>query len=274
MDAGDEENRLTVEHVEHVDSTNSELLRRDPLLPAGSGGTAILLVAARQTGGRGRRQRVWISTPSASLTASFAREVSRPAVLGALALVAGVAVAQALAAFGAQVRLKWPNDLHTAAGKAGGILCEASTRGDLTRLVIGIGLNLLAPREGDIERGIERGAIERGGRDQRPDAQPAAGLFDPGLLPDRHLLARAVGMSLLAATDRFLAEGFEPFRQEWTARDMLLSRPVTIHDGERTETAVAIGIDPDGALLVQPTAGGGAVRRLLAEEVSIRPREH
>ena len=75
------------------------------------------------------------------------------------------------------------------------------------------------------------------GRDQRPDAQPAAGLFDPGLLPDRHLLARAVGMSLLAATDRFLAEGFEPFRQEWTARDMLLSRPITIHDGERTETS-------------------------------------
>ena len=75
---------LLVETVDELDSTNSELLRRDPLLPPDSGAEAIWLVARRQTAGRGRRQRAWVSREGTSLTASFAREVEGPARLGGL----------------------------------------------------------------------------------------------------------------------------------------------------------------------------------------------
>ena len=179
-----------------VDSTNSELLRREPLLPSGSPAEAIWLVANRQTAGRGRRERSWVSTADGSLTGSFACEAERPLHLGGLSLVAGLAVAQALDAFGVRVRLKWPNDLHVDAGKAGGILCEARARGDVSRLVIGCGLNLLAP--------------------QAQVGQPAAGLFATAAMPDRSELVLAIGMALLDATDRLLAEGFAPFRQAWS----------------------------------------------------------
>jgi BirA family biotin operon repressor/biotin-[acetyl-CoA-carboxylase] ligase len=260
MGTGGGSGRLVVERVERIDSTNSELLRREPLLRHGSSAEAILLVATSQTGGRGRRQRAWISTPAASLTASFAREVLRPAHLGALSLVAGLVVAQALETFGASVRLKWPNDIYAFAGnlggKAGGILCEARARGDVTRVVIGFGLNLLAPSPAF-----------------QPDsaiAQPVAGLFEPESIPDRAALAEALGHALLVATDRLLDEGFEPFRQAWSARDMLVSRAITVHDETGSRDGVAVGIDGDGALLVRLAGGTGDVRRLLAEEVSVR----
>ncbi len=243
--------RLLVESVAAIDSTNSELLRREPLLPTGSAAEAIWLVAARQTAGRGRRQRHWISSADASLTASFAREVERPSHIGALSLVAGVAVAQALEAFGARVRLKWPNDLHVAEGKAGGILCEARARGSVTRLVIGCGLNLLAPPESV--------------------GQAAGALFERASLPARDSLVQALGESLLAATDRLLADGFEPFRQAWIARDLLLGRAVMIHDYDGDWPATARGIDTDGALLVMSDQEPDRLRRLVAEEVSVRP---
>lgn len=247
--------RLRVEHVEQIDSTNSELLRRELLLPAGTGAEAVWLVAARQTGGRGRGRRAWFSTPDASLTASFGRDarLSGVAHQASLSLVAGVALAQALADFGVRVRLKWPNDIYVGAAKAGGILCETRIRGAKTRLVIGCGLNLQSPDLGGID-------------------QPAAGLFDAGAVPDRQKLAQALGRALLTASDHWLAEGFAPFRERWTALDMLGSKPVMIHYYEGAQPAIARGIDDDGALLVE-LPGRPALARVLAEDVSVRPLE-
>jgi BirA family biotin operon repressor/biotin-[acetyl-CoA-carboxylase] ligase len=249
-----ESSRLLVEIVDEVDSTNSELLRREPLLPPRSAADAIWLVARRQTAGRGRRQRAWISREGDSLTASFAREIEGPARLGGLSLVAGLAIADALAAAGvAGLRLKWPNDLHLADGKAGGILCEARGRGKLTRIVIGCGLNLKRP----------------------PDAQaltqPFAGLFGQGGPPDPDALSRAIGEALLAATDRLLADGFAPFMASWSERDLLSARPVVIHHDDGERHAIARGVDRDGALLVEPMDRPGSRERVLAEEVSVRP---
>jgi BirA family biotin operon repressor/biotin-[acetyl-CoA-carboxylase] ligase len=246
--------RLLVETVDEVDSTNSELLRRDPLLPPGSPAAAIWLVARRQTAGRGRRQRAWVSREGASLTASFAREVEGAARLGGLSLVAGLAVAQALDAAGiAGLRLKWPNDLHLAHGKAGGILCEARGRGTLTRIVVGCGLNLKRPPAAE--------AL----------TQPVAGLFEDRDPPDPTGLPLAIGEALLAATDRLLVDGFEPFVAEWRERDLLAGRPIVIHHDGGERHAIACGVDRDGALLVEPKGQPGVRERVLAEEVSVRP---
>ena len=251
MDSATPDPRLIVEALDVIDSTNSELLRRDPLLPAGSTAQAVWLVARDQTSGRGRRGRSWLSSPDASLTGSFAREVERPSQLGALSLVAGVAVARAFDAYDIRLLLKWPNDLYVDGGKAGGILCEARARGGLTRLVIGCGLNLLAPLA--------------------PVGQPAAGLFKAGSAPARESLIPVLGKALLDATDQLLAGGFEPFREGWSERDMLRSQPVVIHDYDGSWAGIAKGIDADGALLVEPEGTPWTVRRVLAEEVSVRP---
>jgi BirA family transcriptional regulator, biotin operon repressor / biotin---[acetyl-CoA-carboxylase] ligase len=141
--------------------------------------------------------------------------------------------------------------LYVGAGKAGGILCEARARGSVTRLVIGCGLNLRAP------------AVAVG--------QATSGLFADATSAREEELVAALGTALLEATDRLLRDGFEPFRQAWSEHDLLLARAVVIHDDNGETTGIARGIDSDGALLVELDQEPGAVKRLLSEEVSVRP---
>lgn len=245
--------RLMIDRVAQIDSTNSELLRREPLLPAGSAAQAIWLVARRQSAGRGRRDRPWRSSADGSLTASFGIDMrlGRPSNPAALSLVAGVAVAQVLAEHDTQVRLKWPNDIYVAGGKAGGILCEARARGEVTRLVIGCGLNLIAPAPGEID-------------------QPAAGLFELATLPERGRLEVGLGLALLAAVTRWQVQGLAPFRNAWRARDLLSGEKVVIHDYSGIRYGVARGIADDGALIAELQESPGRLVYLNSGEVSIR----
>jgi BirA family biotin operon repressor/biotin-[acetyl-CoA-carboxylase] ligase len=108
-------------------------------LPIGS-----VVVADRQTAGRGRLGRRWQSRAGGGLAASF---VVAPNPLASLA--AGVAAAQAC---GPPVRLKWPNDLLLKGRKLGGILVE----GRPGRMVVGIGINLAWAPPGGASLAIDR----------------------------------------------------------------------------------------------------------------------
>lgn len=258
---------LRVELVEAVGSTSAELLGRpmdpmDPLAPLGDALTPpVLLAAARQTAGRGRRGRSWTSDPTASLTFSVALE--RRIGPGtppppALPLALGAAIAEALDGLGARCRLKWPNDLQMDGRKAGGLLVEARRVGALERTVVGLGLNLLPDAR------IEAAA-----------GQPVVALF-AGIasMPDRSLLLGRVAGAMVRAFERCAAEGFEPFRAAWAARDALAGRPVRVSEGQsggqEDWSGVACGIDETGRLLVWTAQG---VRAVLAADVSVRAAE-
>ena len=132
---------FTVEVLAQIDSTNTELMRR-----ARAGQTApTLLVAERQTAGRGRLGRDWHSATApqdgalASLT--FSLGMALPAMdFSGLSLAAGLAVVQSLHP---ALRLKWPNDVWVHDRKLGGILIETAAAGDQRFLVVGVGLNIL-----------------------------------------------------------------------------------------------------------------------------------
>ncbi|MDR1871075.1 MAG: biotin--[acetyl-CoA-carboxylase] ligase family protein [Deltaproteobacteria bacterium] len=95
------------------------------------------ILAKSQTQGRGRQGRVWVSPPGHVYAAL--RLPLKPPFSGSLASVAlGYALVEALRAEGVDLLLKWPNDLLTPEGKAGGILLE-NRKG---ALIAGIGLNL------------------------------------------------------------------------------------------------------------------------------------
>ena len=128
----------------------------DALAAAGAGKPeGLVIVAERQTAGRGRRDRQWTSPARAGLTLSILLRPGAavpdkgwaavpPGALGWLPLLAGVALREAVervAEVGAG--LKWPNDLLVADGKCAGILAEAS--GDA--VVVGIGLNVTTRAE-------------------------------------------------------------------------------------------------------------------------------
>ena len=117
----------------------SEALR---LLDAGQIGIGDVVIARHQTSGRGQRGNAWTDQPGDALLATFVSELSIPAGrFGLIALSAGVASARGLAALGATVGLKWPNDIMIGERKLGGVLIQTRVEAPLVVLT-GIGINL------------------------------------------------------------------------------------------------------------------------------------
>ena len=160
-------------YLPEVGSTNDVAVRL-----AGAGapdGTTVL--AARQTGGRGRRGRAWHSPRDAGL---YLTTLVRGAPSPLLTLLAGVAVAEAIRAVsGVAAELKWPNDVVLRVARAGGsgaaprkvagILSERLPAAAGEGAVVGIGVNVrradyppdLADRAAPLETAAGR-AVERG----------------------------------------------------------------------------------------------------------------
>ena len=124
---------------DEVTSTNDTAIEL-----AEAGTAAWSVVRARlQTGGRGRRGRVFVSPPGNFYTSFILRPCIAPRDLPQLSLITGVAVAESIeeSAPGiAPVRCKWPNDVLINDAKVAGILVE--TGGDA--VIVGIGINLVS----------------------------------------------------------------------------------------------------------------------------------
>ena len=104
-----------------------------------------LVVAARQTRGRGRRERIWDSPASTGLYVSFVLRPDWPAEQAPnLAIVAGMAAFRALEKAGvANLRIKWPNDVLADGKKICGVLVEPRLgAGRIEFAVVGIGINV------------------------------------------------------------------------------------------------------------------------------------
>ena len=244
-----------------IDSTNSELLRR----PSPEAGTAVLL-AERQTGGRGRRGREWASPLVAHLYLSLSRAFGGGlAQLGGLSLVAGIVAAEALHALGfGAVRLKWPNDLVVvdAVGglrKLGGLLVEGGgEHAGPARAVIGLGLNVRMPAAAGA-------AIDQPWCDL---AGTARGGLSWECLPMRNAVAVALLARLLPALEHFDAAGLAPFLPRYAALDALAAQPVTVAGAHSEHAGIALGLADDGALRLR--LANGSERHFHAGEVSVR----
>src|SRR5471032_3165365 len=117
---------VAVEVVAETGSTNADLLGRINSLRC-----PVLLIADRQTAGRGRAGRTWLSTPGATLTFSLAWRFKGPLHhMAGLPLAVGVALAETMAALSVPVQLKWPNDLLRDGKKLAGILVETQLARD------------------------------------------------------------------------------------------------------------------------------------------------
>lgn len=104
-----------------------------------------VVVAARQTRGRGRRERIWDSPAGTGLYASFVLRPDGPAEQAPnLAIVAGMAAFHALEEAGVKdLRIKWPNDVLAGGKKICGVLVEPRLgAGRIEFAVAGIGINV------------------------------------------------------------------------------------------------------------------------------------
>ncbi len=214
-----------------------------------------VVIAERQTAGRGRLGRSWHSPPGLNLYATIILRPKMPiAEVPRLSLVTGIAVAEVLAAEApGMVALKWPNDVWLKGRKAGGILAEAiaDNAQNLECVLLGIGLNLnLGPA--DIPEELRDKAISlRIATGRRCDRiEIAAALFNR--LDYRYMEAEA--------------HGFAAMRADYERYFALTGKHVTVSDGNGTVTGNVAGVDGEGALLLET---GGGIQRVMAGEVTV-----
>jgi BirA family biotin operon repressor/biotin-[acetyl-CoA-carboxylase] ligase len=238
--------------VAEIGSTN------DAVMAAGQAGAVegLAVLADRQTSGRGRRGRSWASLPGVGICTSILLRPSVPPLQAPLlTLMAGLAAAEAITSV-AKIApvLKWPNDILLDGRKAVGILTEMATTGQrIGHVAIGIGINV-HQRSEDFPASVRGTAtsidLAAGRRVDR--AEVAAALYDS--LDRWYTAVCGDGMSMILNAAR--------------ARTSTLGQPVTVDTGEEKWQGTALDLDDDGALLV--VDGQGAVRRVLADDVSIR----
>ncbi len=199
-----------------------------------------VVTAAAQRRGRGRLGRPWHSPPGENLYLSCVLRPDVPvASLPPITLAAGVAVVEAVAAFGVRAAVKWPNDVVVGGRKLAGILTEMTTRGDrLDFVVLGIGVNLgtrsFPPELASIATSL---ALE-GGR----AASPAE--FRARLLP-----------GLQTWLDRFFEGGVAAIAPAWTQWSGMAGARVRVTAGGVDTVGTAFGIGPDGSLDVRDDRG-------------------
>ena len=210
---------------------------------------ARVVLADLQTAGRGRRGRAWSSAGASEVDRTLAITLIRhfdlpPRALAPLGPTVGLVVAQALRGLGAEVSVKWPNDLVHRDAKLAGLLIEA--RGDAVAIGLGVNLSL------DALPGVE---------------QPWTDLRRAGASATRVAVLGAVLRALLPALARFEREGFAAFAADWPALDALRGRSVRVMVGETALEGEALGVADDGGLRVRH-ADGERVHH--AGEVSVR----
>ena len=256
---------FSVEVLPEIDSTNSELMRR----ARASQHAPTLLVAERQTAGRGRLGRVWDSGSGdgtgvlPSLTFSLGLPLA-PRDWSGLSLAVGVSVAESL---DPAVRLKWPNDLWLADDrKLGGILVETASFAS-AQPVGGLGglggLGGVAPRYVVIGTGINitpRAVVQGDKASNRPAALQE---LVPGI--DAPAALARVARALVSTVQAFEALGFAPFQARFNTRDVLQGRTVRLSDGTEGR---AHGVDAQAALLVHTAQG---LQTITSSEISVRP---
>jgi BirA family biotin operon repressor/biotin-[acetyl-CoA-carboxylase] ligase len=244
----------SLELFTELGSTNRHLLAVPP--PADK---LAVCVAEYQTAGRGRRGRTWSAPLGGGICLSAGWQFAgMPAELASLTLAVGVVARRVLQRIaGIEIGLKWPNDLVIDERKLGGILLElAGEAQGGAHVVAGIGINVALPPE--LLPSLSdwpRGAI---------DLKTALGR-DP---PPRAALVGALVTDLAELFAGYPRHGFAPYRGEWRAADYLRGRAVRVDDAAGPISGTAVGIDADGALLVE--TAGGARRRVVAGDVSVR----
>jgi BirA family biotin operon repressor/biotin-[acetyl-CoA-carboxylase] ligase len=222
--------------LDQVGSTNREAFA---LAESGEAGP-LWIMARRQTAGRGRADRQWVSTPG-NLHASLMTEVAcPPAALPQLSLLAGVAVLdaiqQATAGGPPGLRLKWPNDVLIGQAKCAGILIESLTAEHGIAAAIGIGIDL-ASHPGNLGRAATH--LAEHGHQVAPEAMLA---------------------SLAEAMQRWLAvwdsgRGFPGVRQAWLERAGPAGEMCTVDTGRERIEGMFADLDAEGALVIRDGHG-------------------
>ncbi|MDX2073833.1 MAG: biotin--[acetyl-CoA-carboxylase] ligase [Alphaproteobacteria bacterium] len=237
-----------------LDSTNEEAKR----LARAGGAHGAVVWAKKQTGGKGRMGREWVSQEG-NLFVSLLLKPEKPAAeLAQLSFVASIAVVEALAdMFGSNHKLtcKWPNDVLLDGKKLAGILLESfpCEKDGKQWLVAGVGVNV----------------------DSHPDAAqfPATCLTEAGveLVSAKIVLSRFIH-HFIECYNEWENKGFAPIRKRWMANAWGMKKDITARLADCDIHGTAEDIDATGALVMK--LAGGKKRVVHAADIFPAEKEN
>ncbi|PHX42670.1 biotin--protein ligase [Pseudomonas sp. NZIPFR-PS5] len=233
---------------EIIDSTNAEAMR-----VANSGAELpCLVLAERQTAGRGRRGRQWVSPFAENLYYSLALRLDGGTRrLDGLSLLVGLAVVDTLRELGiGTAGLKWPNDILVGGKKIAGVLLELTgDPANVCHVVIGIGINVNMRESINVDQAWTSLALE---------------LVQ---VQDRNRVACALSRNLSVYLAGHQEKGFAAYRRDWEDKHLWQGLAVALTTGAKITQGVVLGVGDDGALRLEV---GGREEQFAGGEVSLR----
>ena len=211
-----------------------------------------VVIAEKQTAGRGRLGRSWQANPGENLTFSI---VLRPGpakgTVNLLPLLVAVAVADAVQALtGVSAGCKWPNDLLLGGKKFAGILLEGALKEDaLDFVVVGVGVNV---HQTEFPEDLSGRATSL--------------RLATGKTVDREELFKLI---LERVEDLYLgtrSAGFNGILPLWHARSAMTGTTVSVQAGDAVLTGVVTGLSPEGGLVLRTN---GAEQTVYAGDVTV-----
>ena len=234
-------------HTE-LDSTNTHLMAR----AASETIDGVVCIAERQTGGRGRRGRAWLTPAGSNIALSLGKSVPISiSEVAPLSLVVGLAVVDAMTRVGVNdVSLKWPNDVLLGGKKVGGILIELAGISNPLTIVIGIGINMGSGSEVSAHLGQPVGDV----------------LAARNWISRNNLIAGLINCVFRFVT-RFESQGFAHLRSDWERLHAHQNKVIRVIGMNETIEGIARGVTDGGELILETDAG---VRNFSGGEVSLR----
>ena len=239
-------------YFDTIDSTQSFALK----LASRPHENGTIIVAKRQTHGRGRQDRKWISPDggiwlSVLLKPNF--EVSQVSLFPMLASLAlAITIEKTLKL---EPKLKWPNDVTLGDKKVAGILVDASVESNqIDYLVIGVGINFK----------IDSTSITKIAKNSK-NFYGATTLVGKKTNADPVVFLQAFLNELEKMYNKVIENDISEIKKGWKKRSSTVGKNVKISTPNGHVTGKAIGIDNDGALLV---SSRGKTQRLLVGDVA------
>lgn len=230
---------------DEIDSTNNEAKR----MALDGIDSPVLIAADRQTAGRGRMGRSFYSPAKTGVYFSILYRLHTP-LQGIVSVTGAVAVSVMRAirrVTGRQTAIKWVNDLYLDEKKVCGILCEAVTVGNVTHLIVGVGINLSTESFPD---GLEARA--------------------GSLCVDRDLRTELIAEVWLSLLPSLNDPSDRTWLDDYRTHSCVIGKEIAWTVGETTHHGVAIGINEDGELLAEREDGQTEVLR--TGEITLRVR--
>jgi BirA family transcriptional regulator, biotin operon repressor / biotin---[acetyl-CoA-carboxylase] ligase len=212
---------------------------------AAGAGDGLLVIADEQTAGRGRLDRRWWAPPGSSLLMSLLLRPALPAEqTGQLTMCLGLGAVEGIEAVtGLRPALKWPNDLLLDGRKLGGMLTELRLMGEqLAYVVLGLGINV------NVTFIASALASTSAAPPELADTAISLSMV-LGREMDRAVLLAAILERCETWYERVLA-GQSP-HAAWAARLDTVGRRVSVAPAAGSLVGMAVGVTPEGALLVR-----------------------